>query len=228
MGGARLPSQSNQPCVIVLHTLFAPCPSFELAAYACSEHVCHLNSIVLYLLPCVCAQMFTEAEFFNFMHNDDDLIRAAQARWMLICERSPLTGDATSSNEAKGIYMDAEPAVVGSRAEAGVQLLISDVNVDAQHARAWRDADSGDYYLQDLGSQGGTWVNGKRLGENERVRLLPQDVVEFGRHPSHEPFKVKLQHVSLKNDVINGMEYRIIPAGMHTLQPSVEREAVVV
>jgi hypothetical protein len=49
------------------------------------------------------------------MRDDRQLSRAAHARWMLLCERPPAATnvDATSSSEAKGIYLSAARASVG-------------------------------------------------------------------------------------------------------------------
>lgn len=41
--------------------------------------------------------------------------------------------------------------------------------VSALHARAWREAD-GSWWVQDLGSTNGTWLNGRRIEGPERVR----------------------------------------------------------
>lgn len=41
-------------------------------------------------------------------------------------------------------------------------------------------ADKGDYHVTDLGSQQGTYLNGKRLAANAPHRLLPSDELCFG------------------------------------------------
>jgi hypothetical protein len=166
---------------------------------------------------------FTEEDFELFMRDNNALLRAAHARWMLLAERPPAPGsgaDATSCSDAKGVYLspDADCVIRGAGAGAagagapaaaaaaggaalaggsgggdGRTLIVDDVAAAPdRHARAWRDAGSGDYFLQHLaGGRAGTWVNGRRLGEAETVRLMPGDLVEFGRSPSHEVFKVR-------------------------------------
>ena len=159
---------------------------------------------------------FTEADFATFIADNDKLVRAAHARWMLLTERKPVDpeADPTSSSDVKGIYLGEEPAVVGaaSSSSSGVALAVADSAAAGQHARAWRDAASGDYFLEDLSSSSGTWVNGRHLRSGEKVRLLPGDVLEFGSHPSPEPFKVKMQHVSLQCSQLSGQEYTLIQA----------------
>lgn len=69
------------------------------------------------------------------MHNDEQLRRAAHARWMLLCERDPTSksADATSCAEAKGVYLSDKPAVVGSN--EGAALLVADSAAAGQHAQ---------------------------------------------------------------------------------------------
>jgi len=70
-----------------------------------------------WLLCCVCAQCSLETDFATFMHNDEQLRRAAHARWMLLCEREPTSksADATSYAEAKGISSSEQPCRGGQQ-----------------------------------------------------------------------------------------------------------------
>jgi hypothetical protein len=92
-------------------------------------------------------QCFTESEFATFLHDDQQLLRAAHARWMLLCEREPTCDsvDADSNSEAKGVYLSSSASVLGSSADS--DLLLADAAVAAQHACAWRD-EQGDCYLE--------------------------------------------------------------------------------
>ncbi|KIZ01704.1 zeaxanthin epoxidase [Monoraphidium neglectum] len=172
-------------------------------------------------------KFFSEKEFELFMRDNDALLRATHARWMLLAERVPAEGsgaDATSCSEAKGIYLTADNEAVisgaaaadSADAAAGSLLLVDDAAVSsARHARAWRDGPAGDHFLQHLAGAGeGTWVNGRRLGDGETVRLLPGDLVEFGRSPSNEVFK----HDSLFCSALSGTTYSIIPAAGAAIQ----------
>ncbi len=56
-------------------------------------------------------------------------------------------------------------------------------------------ADRGDYWISDLGSADGTWVNGRRIPAERPVRLLPADRVRFGQ--AGQEFVVRMLHNSL-------------------------------
>jgi hypothetical protein len=92
-------------------------------------------------------QCFTESDFATFLRDDQQLLRAAHARWMLLCEREPTCDsvDADSNSEAKGVYLSSSPSTLGSSAES--DLLLADAAAAAQHARVWRD-DLGDCYIE--------------------------------------------------------------------------------
>jgi hypothetical protein len=102
--------------------------------------------------------VFTEADFATFMHNDEQLRRAAHARWMLLCEREPTSksADATSCAEAKGIYLSDSPAVVGS--SEGAALLVADSTAAGQHAQV------GTRQAGRRAGMYGSWVEGTEMG----------------------------------------------------------------
>ncbi len=64
---------------------------------------------------------------------------------------------------------DHEPQLVGRSSEA---LPITDSTVSRRHAEL--TPDDGEWWLRDLGSQNGTWVNGVRIGERTKLRLGDQ------------------------------------------------------
>jgi two-component system NtrC family sensor kinase len=68
---------------------------------------------------------------------------------------------------------DHEPQLVGRSSEA---LPLSDSTVSRRHAEL--TPDDGEWWIRDLGSQNGTWVNGTRI--NERTRLRVGDQVRTG------------------------------------------------
>jgi hypothetical protein len=134
--------------------------------------------------PHAAVQVFGEKDFETFMRNDNEILRSAHARWMLLSERDPTceTVDATSTIEAKGIYIEQAPLSVGTAAAAAgngngaaavLDLVVAGANVAAEHARVWRD-EAGDCWVQDLPGSTGTWINGKLLHKGDKARLLPQ------------------------------------------------------
>lgn len=139
-------------------------------------------------------QVFSEADFETFMHSDDEILRSAHARWMLLSERAPTceTVDATSTIEAKGVYIEQSPLAIGTAAAPATSVVsgagnglaavdaslvpdleVSGPNVAAEHARVWKDS-QGDCWVQDLPSSSGIWVNGKLVKKGDKIRLMPQ------------------------------------------------------
>ncbi len=66
-----------------------------------------------------------------------------------------------------------EPQLIGRSSEA---LPISDNTVSRRHAELTPDA--GEWWIRDLESQNGTWINGMRI--DERVRLRRGDLIRVG------------------------------------------------
>jgi signal transduction histidine kinase/pSer/pThr/pTyr-binding forkhead associated (FHA) protein len=68
---------------------------------------------------------------------------------------------------------DQEPQLVGRSSEA---LPLTDATVSRRHAELTPDRNA--WYIRDLGSQNGTWVNGTRI--TARTRLKPGDQIKTG------------------------------------------------
>lgn len=66
--------------------------------------------------------------------------------------------------------------IIGRSADAAV--FIDDRKVSRRHARVWKEGEQ--YFLEDLGSSNGTFVNAKRLAG--RISLLHNDLIAIGRH----------------------------------------------
>jgi len=62
----------------------------------------------------------------------------------------------------------------------GNDLIISGRTVSRRHAKLWFDAASGRWYLADVQSANGTFVNQMRLQPNQAVALNDGDVLNFG------------------------------------------------
>lgn len=62
----------------------------------------------------------------------------------------------------------------------GNDLIISGRTVSRRHAKLWFDGASGHWYLADIQSANGTFVNNMRLQPNQAVALNDGDVLNFG------------------------------------------------
>lgn len=75
--------------------------------------------------------------------------------------------------------------VVGRHLDAG--LRINGIEVSRRHCRVWREGER--FYLEDLGSSNGTFLNGNRI--RSRMGLRPGDVIRVGPYslrfgPAHQ------------------------------------------
>ena len=71
-----------------------------------------------------------------------------------------------------------------------------------RHASLFRE--NGDFWLMDLGSAEGTWLNGNRIRIQQKQKVTPGDEVAVGRKNSQElTFKVKMVHPSVWDQVQN-------------------------
>src|SRR5215468_6711093 len=77
------------------------------------------------------------------------------------------------SLENQEIDLTPDPMTIG-RASA-CNIRIGDAGVSSKHAKIW--CEDGEYYLMDLGSTNGTFVNDKDV---DRERLNDGDVITFG------------------------------------------------
>jgi zeaxanthin epoxidase len=141
--------------------------------------------------------------------------RSADAAAAAVGGLPPVAAAASASAaDAAADAADARsPSSSSSSFAAAAALCVDDAAVAPSHARVWRDPSTGDRMLQDLGSPSGTFVNGRRLGEGARAALRPGDVVEFGRSPSAEPFRVRLLHESLCEQGVSGQRYTTMVIG---------------
>jgi pSer/pThr/pTyr-binding forkhead associated (FHA) protein len=72
--------------------------------------------------------------------------------------------------------------------------------VSMRHARLFKQ--EGDFWIEDLGSREGTWLNGSKMRAQQRQRVSPGDEVTVGEKgsPSHT-FYVKRVHRSVWDQV---------------------------
>lgn len=73
-----------------------------------------------------------------------------------------------------------DSARLGRDPSLDIPLDPDDDLVSATHARVWREAD-GTWWLEDLGSTNGTWLNGRRLGAGGAERLRGGDRFTLGQ-----------------------------------------------
>lgn len=129
---------------------------------------------------------FSEADFPLFMRDNDALLRASHAHWLL----QPVT----ASSAYDGAVISDAGLVVGRGDACG--MVLDSATVSSVHARLERSGP--DYYVTDLGSSNGTFLNSKRIPPHERVRILPGDQLCFGPEGDRSTqFRIKLRHVSL-------------------------------
>ena len=78
---------------------------------------------------------------------------------------------------------------------SGNDVVIQDDFVSGSHCSITLD-DEGNFYLQDLGSSNGTYVNGKRV---QQAWLRSNDLVRIGETliPWQEYFKLKAKIISM-------------------------------
>lgn len=132
-------------------------------------------------------QGFSEADFPLFMRDDDALMRASHAEWLLQPGSTP-----PASMDGVPIIADGG-LVVGRDGECAV--VIDSPSVSAQHARLERDGL--DYFVTDLKSELGTFLNGRRLAPGERAQVRPSDQLLFGFGGPETVYRIKLRHESL-------------------------------
>src|SRR5262245_23452916 len=70
--------------------------------------------------------------------------------------------------------LDEDCTLIGRQPDAGIYL--SALAVSRQHARILHENDT--YYVEDLGSSNGTWLNGSRISEREL--LTEGDMLTIG------------------------------------------------
>ncbi|MBE5906484.1 MAG: FHA domain-containing protein, partial [Lachnospiraceae bacterium] len=101
-------------------------------------------------------------------------------RTQMLVEREDLEGVRLHFQDNRGpdIVLTKEQYVLGKREEYA-DLVVEDASVSRVHALIKREEEG--YYLEDLNSLNGTFVNGTQLNLKERVLLKAQDVIAIGK-----------------------------------------------
>ncbi len=129
----------------------------------------------------------TEESFQTYLSDDDALLRAADADWLLV----PLcAGGVACGESAPPLELHAGKALVLGRDTPGAagNALVSET-----HARVSYDEASGDWFLTDLDSTNGTWLNRGRMRAGGKARIVPGDDITLGSRESGVRFRVKMR-----------------------------------
>lgn len=167
-------------------------------------------------------KQFGEQDFYRFLKDDGALLRASDARWLLVpaetrslYHSAGVDGAEQGEGADTGTHLDArthihglriacpEEAIeigegsgltIGRASDAAVSL--DSPTVSPRHARVYMDG--GDCWVEELGTSGGIWLNGSRLRPGMPSRLVPGDELEFGQRGSPGlTFRVKRAHNSV-------------------------------
>jgi len=80
--------------------------------------------------------------------------------------------------EGNLVYINIDKAVfVVGKLKEQVDLVIVDKSVSRIHAEIL--AANGAYFLRDLNAKNGTYLNGERIGSNQRIPIKDGDVIRF-------------------------------------------------
>ena len=82
---------------------------------------------------------------------------------------------------------------------------------------------NGDYYLSDMGSSNGTWLNGNKMKKQEPQRVRPGDEISIGKKGvSDLTYKIKQVHNSVWDQLL-----KLDPNALHEEEKkNEEKEAV--
>ena len=81
-----------------------------------------------------------------------------------------------NKNIAEDVLLSSFPAVLGAHSPEA-QVILPYTGISRKHA--FLEEEGGRYYLTDLGSTNGTWLNGERLRPDEKKVLVNEDLVIF-------------------------------------------------
>ena len=93
------------------------------------------------------------------------VIRLPENAWLISRETEKLPD----------IELTGDLTVIGKAESVDVKILLP--TVSRVHAKIWRDEEQ--YYLRDLDSRNGTFVNGNQISGKNNCRILPGDEVRF-------------------------------------------------
>jgi zeaxanthin epoxidase len=196
---------------------------------------------------------FAEQDFRKFLKDDGALLRAADARWLLVPsqtaslehsraingagphspdsdDEAPMQTHLGTGTHIHGLRIALPEEALEITSQAGLtvgrsedcQVVLDAPSVSARHAQLIKD--SGDFWVTDLGSQEGTWLNGQRLRANNRTRVVPGDEIEFGtRGVPSLTYRIKMCHRSVWDQLhaedTNGVPLKVPAASRSSEEP---------
>lgn len=123
----------------------------------------------------------SEESFATYLTDDNALLRAADADWLLVplpAGGGPAAAGATPI-ELSACVASPDGSITLGR-EEGARMAGASELVSRRHATISRDPSTGDYFVVDCGSTNGTWLNRGRLRAGGKARLVPGDELWLG------------------------------------------------
>jgi len=131
----------------------------------------------------------TEDAFQLYLADDDALLRATDADWLLVPVQAngmrgghamvtarPDVAPMDLSTALKRISSDRSSVIIGRDSP----ICAGNFMVSAEHVIISRDESTGDYYVSDMDSTNGTWLNRARLRRGGKSRIVPGDDIYLG------------------------------------------------
>ncbi|WP_029323638.1 DUF6382 domain-containing protein [Butyrivibrio sp. AE3004] len=88
---------------------------------------------------------------------------------------------AIDDTEHESISLGKLPIVIGKLASCS-DVVIKDKTISRMHARIYKPEPGNDnVWIQDLNSTNGTFINGRRMMPNEKIKLCEDDEISFGK-----------------------------------------------
>ncbi len=117
------------------------------------------------------------------------------------------------------VVIDQDVFVIGRGEECN--LVLRDRAISRQHARIWREGDS--YYVEDLGSKNGTWVQGEQLRQPRQLvdgdRIQLARTVRIAYSESDATIEVAFDPAQLKSRLTLNREARRVFIGQQEVLP---------
>lgn len=117
------------------------------------------------------------------------------------------------------VTIDKDELVIGRGEEC--DLTLNDRAISRQHARIWREGDA--YYIEDLGSKNGTWVNGeplqqpRALVDGDKIQLALTVRIAFTE--SDATVELSIDPLQLKKRLTLDMDARRVYIGQQEVIP---------